>query len=149
MPNTQPPVVPNSQDLLAEIFGSSSSTSTPSAPPKASVNDILGLFDSPTPSNKSPAQTLASVSSPTPTPTPSLTPAQSMSPQPVANAAPRLQSYTAYEKNELRITLTPQVSAQRAGTVNILARFQVTGSNTATSINFQAAVPKVPLRFVF
>lgn len=57
-------------------------------------------------------------------------------------AAPRLTSYTAYTKNELKITLTPQTSAARPGVVNIMARFQVTGSNVASGLNFQAAVPK-------
>ena len=56
---------------------------------------------------------------------------------------PRLTAYPAYDKNELRISLTPQTSAQKPGVVNILARFQVTGSTPATGINFQAAVPKV------
>ena len=145
--NVQTPVVPqNSQDLLAEIFGSGApSTSSPAptpAPAKSSVNDILGLFGS-TPS------------APSPSPAPSATAAASASlfastpsppqpqPTPAASAAPRLQSYTAYDKNELRITLTPQVNAQRPGMVNILVRFQVTGANAASNINFQAAVPKV------
>jgi AP-1 complex subunit gamma-1 len=58
-------------------------------------------------------------------------------------ATARFPSYTAYDKNELKITLTPQTSAAKPGIVLILARFQVTGSNEATSLNFQAAVPKV------
>ena len=56
---------------------------------------------------------------------------------------PRQTSYTAYEKNELKITLTPQVSAAKPGVINILARFQVTGDITANGVTFQAAVPKV------
>jgi len=41
------------------------------------------------------------------------------------------------------ISLTPQRSAPQKGVVDILARFQVTGSSTVTGINFQVAVPKV------
>ena len=58
-------------------------------------------------------------------------------------------SYTAYEKNELKITLTPQTSAQRPGVVNILARFQVMGSVPVQGLAFQAAVPKVSERLSY
>ncbi|KAI6149348.1 adaptin N terminal region-domain-containing protein [Pisolithus tinctorius] len=145
--NGQP--VQNNQDLLAEIFGSSTAptaTSSPQPPPshKTAVQDILGLFDSPKPSTPSSAV----VPSSTPQSAFSLLQTQVQpvsSPQPVSvqsSGAPRLTSYPAYEKNELKITLTPQTSAARPGVVNIMARFQVTGSNTATGVNFQAAVPK-------
>ena len=55
----------------------------------------------------------------------------------------RLTAYNAYEKNELKVTLTPQINPNRPGIVNILARFQVTGQNVATGLSFQVAVPKV------
>ncbi|KAL4078785.1 adaptin N terminal region-domain-containing protein [Scleroderma yunnanense] len=140
--NGQP--VQNNQDLLAEIFGSNPSTTSASPQPpssqKTTVQDILGLFDTPTPLMTAPAVASTSSSSfsllqtqPQPAPTPQPT-------QPPA--APRLTSYTAYAKNELKITLTPQTSAARPGVVNIMARFQVTGSNAASGLNFQAAVPK-------
>ncbi|KAH8116299.1 Adaptor protein complex AP-1 gamma subunit [Phellopilus nigrolimitatus] len=142
VPSVQTPVVQNSQDLLASIFGAGPSTpspapATPAAPQKSAVSDIVGLFGSP-PASSSPSPTTA------PGPASLFTPAlQSQTPpQPSAPSVPRLQAYPAYDKNELRITLTPQVSPQRAGIVNILARFQVAGSNPVTSINFQAAVPK-------
>lgn len=132
--------VQSNHDLLAEIFGSSSTESAPAsvpaaAAPKNTVNDILGLFDSPAPAAQSaPAASPSAFALPqTQTPPPSQA-------QP---AAPRLTSYPAYDKNELKISLTPQTSAQRPGVVNILARFQVTGSTLATGLNFQAAVPKV------
>ncbi|KAL5492269.1 APL4 [Sanghuangporus weigelae] len=147
----QTPVVKNSQDLLAEIFGSSpsapsqstSSPALPKQPQKSSVNDILGLFDS------SPAPASAA-SPPAPVQSPAIAsdllfgsvPQTPPAPQPAAPAVPRLQSYTAYDRNGLKITLTPQVSPQRPGMVNILARFQVSGSSPVTGINFQAAVPK-------
>lgn len=134
----------SNQDLLAEIFGSSNSSATSTSPQlstqKTTVQDILGLFDTPTPSRTTPAPVstsssafplLQTQSQPTPTPQPAQPP-----------AAPRLTSYTAYAKNELKITLTPQTSASRPGVVNIMARFQVTGSNAAFGLNFQAAVPK-------
>lgn len=142
----------NNQDLLAEIFGSSTPSTAPTSPQppstsKSTVQDILDLFGSPNPTVSTPSATLntsqppfsllqtqtsptTSIAQPTPTPAPSAAP-------------PRLASYTVYEKNELKITLTPQTSAARPGVVNIMARFQVTGSNAASTINFQAAVPKV------
>jgi len=143
------------EDLLAEIFGGGASSSTSSPPPaaqqKSSVNDILGLFGSTTPSASSPAPA-SSYSSPVVAQAPSafsLLGDMSMSsppPQPAAPApapaAPKLQSYPAYERNGLTITLTPQTNPAKPGFVNILARFQVTGSEAATSVNFQAAVPK-------
>lgn len=66
---------------------------------------------------------------------------QTPPPQPAQPAQPRLTAYPAYDKNELRIMLTPQVP--KPGVVNILARFQVSGSTAVTGLNFQAAVPKV------
>ncbi|OJA19912.1 hypothetical protein AZE42_03760 [Rhizopogon vesiculosus] len=142
----------NNQDLLAEIFGSSPAASLPTAghtpsispqPQKNSVQDILGLFDS-SPSPASPAL----ASSPTPPAFATFSP-QSQSPAPPRvppqqqqPPAPRLTAYTAYDKHELKITLTPQTSAARPGVINIMARFQVSGSNMASGLNFQAAVPK-------
>ena len=105
------------------------------------VDDILGLFDQ-TPS--------ASVATSPPPPAAAPAPAasafalpQTQQPAPQQAAVPKLTAYPAYDKNELRISLTPQTSAQRPGIVNILARFQVTGSTPAVGLNFQAAVPKV------
>lgn len=146
-PLVQAPVVQDSQALLAEIFGPSPTTTSSSTaaanPPQAqknSINDILGLFGS-SPSSSSPAPT----STPTVDSSSLFSPAQSSSPPSAATSAPsapKLQSYIAYDKNELKITLTPQVSEQKKGVVNILARFQVTGNTTVNAINFQAAVPK-------
>lgn len=116
----------------------------PAAGQKSTVEDILGLFGStststpPAQSSPFPAsspvqtQTISSMFSPSQTPAPAPTPAQ-----------PRLTAYPAYDKNELKITLTPQTSAQRPGVVMILARFQVAGSVPVMGLNFQAAVPKV------
>lgn len=143
--NTAPtPKVENSQSLLEEIFGSSGASQSatnpqPSAPQKSSVNDILGLFDSPAaPAVAAPSTSslFTSVSSPPPQQV-------QPTPPPAAPAAPELQSYTVYDKNELKITLTPQVNAQHPGMVQVMARFQVTGGSEASGINFQAAVPKV------
>ena len=146
----------NSQDILAEIFGSGTPSDTSSSPQpassissqpqKSSIQDILGLFDA-TPNATSPAPVSASsaVFSIPQTPTQPLVQAQTAPPAQPPSATPRLTSYTAYEKNELKITLTPQTSAARPGVVNIMARFQVSGTNTATGLHFQAAVPKVSL----
>ncbi|KAI0924541.1 clathrin associated protein complex large subunit, variant 3 [Taiwanofungus camphoratus] len=144
--NGQPAPTQNNQDLLAEIFGSSStpavSPGAPASTQKSTVDDILGLFGStstpspvPAPSQPSPFATSNDVQSAFNLPQTSTSPSQ-------APTQPRLTAYPAYEKNELRITLTPQTSPARPGLVNILARFQVTDSNPVTGLNFQAAVPK-------
>ncbi|KAH9839812.1 Adaptor protein complex AP-1 gamma subunit [Rhodofomes roseus] len=136
--------VQSNQDLLAEIFGSSStpalSPAVPAPSQKSTVQDILGLFDSPAASTSTPVQTHAP-----PLPVSngassvfSLPQTQTPPPQPAAQS--RLTAYPAYDKNELKITLTPQVL--KPGVVNILARFQVMGSTPVTGLNFQAAVPK-------
>ncbi|KIO26478.1 hypothetical protein M407DRAFT_74344 [Tulasnella calospora MUT 4182] len=154
----------NTQDLLADIFGSSSESSDPVAPSqpvapaKSSVNDILGLFDSaPAPSITSPTSAPTSTyTSPIATGNPLFAalgdlapqpqqqpPPQAVTPQPAPQQArPPAQSYIAYDGHELKISLTPAVSPARPGVVNILARFQVAGGNAASNVNFQAAVPK-------
>lgn len=146
--------VQNSQDLLAEIFGGPPSSTSPSLQPassvspqpqKNSIQDILGLFDaSPNPASPTP---LPSQSAPSTAFSLSQTQVQSpvQTQTPPIQQQPRLTSYAAYDKNELKITLTPQTSAARPGVVNIMARFQVSGANTATGLHFQAAVPKVCL----
>jgi AP-1 complex subunit gamma-1 len=58
-----------------------------------------------------------------------------------AGAKPQLQSYPAYEKNGLKITLTPKISPTQPGVVQILARF--TATEGIQGVNFQVAVPKV------
>lgn len=143
--NGQGSVTQNNQDLLAEIFGNSASpspstTSPPAQSQKSTVDDILGLFGS-----SGPAATPVSTHTP-PSNVPSafsLPQTQSPPPPPPPQTTPRLPSYTAYEKNELKVTLTPQTSAARPGVVVILARFQATGGFPVTGLNFQAAVPKV------
>lgn len=142
----------SNQDLLQEIFGSSSTSSAPStASPaqsqKSTVQDILGLFDSPSvPSPVSAPQqsSLFPVSNGGQAISSAFTPPQTHTPPAQQQPSqPRLTAYPAYDKNELKITLTPQTSPTRPGVVNILARFQVTGATPATGLNFQAAVPKV------
>ncbi|KAI9573761.1 adaptin N terminal region-domain-containing protein [Boletus coccyginus] len=159
IPSPSPQTVQNSQDLLAEIFGSSAPTSTSTSPQPASfispqpqksnIQDILGLFDA-SPNPTSPAPVPIASASPLAFSIPQtqaqpLVQTQAPPAQQQPSTAPRLTSYTAYEKNELKVTLTPQTSAARPGVVNIMARFQVSGTNTATGLHFQAAVPKESL----
>ncbi|KAJ3515527.1 hypothetical protein NLJ89_g1699 [Agrocybe chaxingu] len=153
VPNGQPaPSAQSNQDLLAEIFGSSSTTpSTAASPPtqqKSTVDDILGLFG--------PTGTGAAGSPAPPTPYPGVaptfpsTPASAFPPSAAAVSTPvpaappqqRLTAYSAYDKNDLKITLTPQTSPAKPGIVMILARFQVSGTEAVTGLSFQAAVPK-------
>jgi len=143
--NNQPAVnTQSNHDLLAEIFGSSSSTPAPApvSQRKAAVDDIMGLFGGPGVTSPAPQTPFPSAVPPV---TPSVfTPAQAASP-PTAPVPPqqKLTSYPAYDKNDLKITLTPQTSPAKPGVVMILARFQVTGGEAATGLSFQAAVPKV------
>ena len=161
--NGQPTAtVQSSQDLLAEIFGLSTSisstpanTSSPMQTQRSKVDDILNLFSTSSNLPSAPATPQPSAVLPSYTPSPSslFTPtqaqAQAQSPPTPPVAQPRLTSYTAYDKNDLKITLTPQTSAARPGVVMILARFQVLGDIAATGLSFQAAVPKVKvLNFV-
>jgi len=140
----------SNQDLLAEIFGPSSATasSPPTQPQRSKVDDILNLFGtsggnlSSAPATPHPSAVPPSYTSP---PSSLFTPTQAQAqspPTPAVAAQPRLTSYTAYDKNDIKITLTPQTSAARPGVVMILARFQVSGSEPATGLSFQAAVPK-------
>jgi len=141
IPPTPGPAPNGQESLIAEIFGNSSpspsTVSSPTQTQKSTVDDIMGLFGSSAPATVStPTQALPSGSSAFSLP-------QTQSPQPPqAPAAPRLTPYTAYDKNELKVTLTPQTVAGRPGVINILARFQIAGGNPVTGLNFQAAVPK-------
>lgn len=143
----------STQDLLADIFGSSGMDSTPaasaSAQPARNANaDIMSLFSStPSASTQSPPPAQASSSSlldmVTPAASTSAPPPQTQqqSQAPAPTAKSQLQSYTAYEKNGLKITLTPRVSPTQPGVVQILARFAAT--EAVEGINLQVAVPKV------
>lgn len=137
------------EDLLAEIFGGSTATSTAtnaatptsasSQPQKTTAADILGLFDSPAPaSSASPQAQQAPPAAAT-----SLFDLSTPAAPPPKPAAPSLPSYSAYNKNDVVISLTPQRSTTQPGVVDILARFQVKGSAAAIGLNFQVAVPKV------
>ncbi|KIM44924.1 hypothetical protein M413DRAFT_432502 [Hebeloma cylindrosporum] len=140
----------SNQDLLAEIFGSSTSSPPPAQQQRSTVDDIMGLFgttsapgiQTPHP-NAIPSSYPSTPASSFPT---TAAAARAMSPpQPATATAPpqqRLTAYPAYEKNDLKITLTPQTSAAKPGVVMILARFQVSGGEAATGLSFQAAVPK-------
>ena len=153
--NGQPTgTVQSNQDLLAEIFGPSTSISSapvtasspPTQPQRSKVDDILNLFGT-SGGNLPSAPATPHPSAVPPSYTSSLfTPTQAQAqspPTPAVATQPRLTSYTAYDKNDIKITLTPQTSAARPGIVMILARFQVSGSEPATGLSFQAAVPKV------
>ncbi|KAI9639440.1 adaptin N terminal region-domain-containing protein [Dioszegia hungarica] len=146
---------PSTHDLLADIFGSSSdSTPAASSATGGSSNanaDILSLFGSSSstpatsgPPPRQPAQSSGSNSlfdlgdssssaPPAPTPAPAPAPAPTQQRQ-------QLQSYPAYEKHGLKITLTPRTAPGQPGMVQILARF--TSSEGAQGVNFQVAVPK-------
>jgi len=150
------------QDLLADIFGSGPSiqpsvgaapTQSGSAQPRASVNDIMGLFgDGPSaarpapPSGAAPASTMDSLADifggTAPSSAPAHKPATS-SPAPATNfTTPTPASYLAYDQKGLKITLTPVVNPARKEMVSITAHFTTSGNEEASNVTFQAAVPK-------
>ncbi len=143
---------PSTQDLLADIFGSGEPEPSSSAPAPAArqsaASDIMNLFNTSPPPTSPPAGVTPSSSNSlfdlaTPTAsvsTPSAPPVTSAQPP-----RPQLQTYTAYDQNGLKITLTPKVSPTQTGMVQILARFNSTVQ--AEGVNFQVAVPKVGLFF--
>lgn len=135
-------------------------SASPPPKPRNAIDDILGLFpnSAPTPSANPINTTVPAlgglgsgltsptygVGSPVPTPIPqsAFSLPQTQSPPQQSPQLQKLTAYTAYEKNGLKVTLTPQTSPNRPGVVNILARFQVTGPSAASGISFQVAVPK-------
>ncbi|KAH8921390.1 Adaptor protein complex AP-1 gamma subunit [Atractiella rhizophila] len=146
-PTSQQPSGPSNQDLLADIFGGGDNSASPppaAAPPTSTIDDILGLFGPGQPA-QSPAATLP-VQSPPMGGAPvnlfdsSPAPAASRPPQPPAQ--PQMQSFTAYENNGLRISLTPQRNRNQPDLVLVLAQFTAVGGQPLGNINFQAAVPK-------
>lgn len=132
----------STQDLLADIFGTSNDESPSSAAPaKSSVNDILGLFDSTSLSpqatgskpTKSTSSDLGDIFSQSP----------SSSPAPPPAKPHALETATAYESNGLKITLTPSKDPSKPNILLILARFTATAGEMIEAVSFQAAVPKV------
>lgn len=131
------PAYTNNQDLLRDMFGSSDIQSPASiVPQRSNVDDILGLFGSTAPA----ASTVTS--SPPANDQFNLFTNKTTAPAPTTTAQTHAAS-SAYDKNGLKITLTPQTNAARPGMVNILARFHASTTAPVTGLNFQAAVPKV------
>lgn len=133
---------PSTHDLLADIFGSSGSDATPSAPSTAprqsATTDIMSLFNATSPPMTSPPPSAP----PATNPMFDLVSAGASTTTSVAQPPKaQLQTYTAYDQNGLKITLTPKVSPTQPGMVQILARF--TSTVQAEGVNFQVAVPKV------
>ncbi|KAL1846942.1 clathrin associated protein complex large subunit [Paecilomyces lecythidis] len=130
----------NTADLLADILGGDSTVSSPAPQPAASSNtsaimDLFGSNGTPQPSRPAPSTSAsqdllaglggAPVASPVPTPSPS-------------SAAP---AHTAFNKNDLVLTL--QVQRNASGAAQILARFRNTSNfDRLTGVGLQAAVPK-------
>ncbi|GAD96485.1 gamma-adaptin, putative [Paecilomyces variotii No. 5] len=130
----------NTADLLADILGGDSTVSSPAPQPAASSNtsaimDLFGSNGTPQPSRPAPSTSAsqdllaglggAPVASPVPTPSPS-------------SAGP---AHTAFNKNDLVMTL--QVQRNASGAAQILARFRNTSNfERFTSVGLQAAVPK-------
>ncbi|RMJ28180.1 AP-1 complex subunit gamma-1 [Aspergillus sp. HF37] len=134
----------NTADLLADILGGDSGVSSPAPqaaqqPGQMNTNAIMGLFDSngstPSPRPAEPASAsldlLGGMGAAAPTSTP----------PPTAPAAPAAPVHTAFNKNDL--TLTLQVQRSNAGNAQIQAQFR-NSSNFShfSSVGLQAAVPK-------
>ena len=124
------------QDLLADIFGSSSAPTSPPPTSKPS-DDIMALFSSPAPSAAAPPPAAPSPAAPSPA---------ASSPVPAASPSSAAE-LTAYDRNGLKVTFSPQRDRQRSNVINILARFYASSDSNdpVEGVNFQAAVPKVLL----
>lgn len=160
----------NTHDLLADIFGGggggggdSSAAARPQQP--SSVNDILDLFGnasvsgggapaaamSPPPPSSSTsgladmdifgggagAGTSASASKAAPAAPAAMT---SPPPQQPPSSSSAIRPYTAYDKQGLKVTLTPKPNPSRPEIINILAEY--TSSADIENLSLQAAVPK-------
>lgn len=128
----------NNADLLADILGGGPSIpSQPSQPNNA--NSMMDLF-----SSQSSANTNGLSSPPPQQQHQSHTSAtndlfSSLSPPPPQTAS-SLQAHTAYQKNDLHLSLQVQ---RNAGVAQVLARFRNQGDfSRLTGVNLQAAVPK-------
>ena len=124
----------NTADLLADILGGDSGSPAPQPQQgQSNTNAIMGLFDSrdnaPSPRASEPASSgldlLGEMGSTT-------------SPAPAAPAAP---AHTAFNKNDLGLTL--QVLRNNSGNAQITANFRNESNfNSFSSVGLQAAVPK-------
>ncbi|KAJ9294495.1 hypothetical protein DTO271G3_6763 [Paecilomyces variotii] len=130
----------NTADLLADILGGDSTVSSPAPQPAPASNtsaimDLFGGNGTPQPSRPAPSTSAsqdllaglgaAPAASPVPTPSPS-------------SATP---AHTAFNKNDLVLTL--QVQRNASGAAQILARFRNTSNfDRFTGVGLQAAVPK-------
>lgn len=116
------------------LAGLASPTSVPSASSGSGLDglDLLG-------SSQSYGSSIATTTSPS-----TRNSAAAATPPPTTTiVTPQQQNYSAYDQKGLRVTLTPNVNPARPEIVNITARFEATSSTAITSVNFQAAVPKV------
>ncbi|OKL60314.1 AP-1 complex subunit gamma-1 [Talaromyces atroroseus] len=132
----------NTADLLADILGGGSGTPSPAPQPTATSNTsaIMDLFGS----NGTPPPARPQTQSPLPTTTASqdllgglggLSTPSPASPSPAA-------AHTAFNKDELALTLQVQRNASGSG-AQILARFRNQSDfQQITSVGLQAAVPK-------
>lgn len=130
----------NTADLLADILGGDSSLASPAPQPasisnKSAIMDLFGSSGAPQPTASAPSTSAsqdllaglggAPAASPVPTPSPS-------------SATP---AHTAFNKNDLLLTL--QIQRNASGGAQILARFKNTsGFDRFTGVGLQAAVPK-------
>lgn len=146
---------PSTQDLLADIFGTGASDiaspgANTAAAPKSAASDIMSLFNTAPAATASPPVASSSSAGPAGgslfdlvTPSPSTSSAPTPAPASTSAVKPQLQTYTAYDKDSLKITLTPKVSPAQPGVVQILARFTTSGTEKIEGVNLQVAVPKV------
>lgn len=135
----------SSKSSMQDIMGLFGNDSAPASAPAASGNALAGLASPPqqASSNQSGLDGLDMLGLGSPSPAAPSRPAAA-SPPPAA-AAPQSSSakaYTAYDKNGLKITLTPSVNPGRTEIVNITAKFEATAGQQVQGVNFQAAVPK-------
>ncbi|ORY99359.1 adaptin N terminal region-domain-containing protein [Syncephalastrum racemosum] len=151
MPTTMSPQSPSAQqpatqqtnvDLLADIFGGSSGTTTPPAQPAspAPQNALMDLLGGDT-TNASNTSFPASGGSPSP-----VVAAAAASSPAATHPSPQLQSnqnrYQAYSKNGLTIHFMPSRDRNNPAIINLQTIFSNDGVGPISSLQFQAAVPR-------
>jgi AP-1 complex subunit gamma-1 len=127
----------NQMDLLSDLFGGGS-TNTPLSTMGSTISPSLGFMQ--------PQQQQPILSAATATSKPAADPLAdlfSSAASPSLVAAASAKSYPAYEKNGLRVVLTP-VREENGAAMTVTAKFDSTLS-TVNALSFQVAVPKVRL----
>ena len=128
----------NNADLLADILGGGPSIPPQPSQSKNNADSMMDLFSS------QPSASTNGLSSPSPQPSASasndLFSSLSSPPPQTSSSSSNARAHTAYQKNEMFLSLQVQ---RNAGVAQVLARFRNEGDfSRLTGVGLQAAVPK-------